>query len=148
LQRGGEMTDLANDRAEIADLLARYCLALDHHDIEGWVALFIPDAQYMVYGRTFEGHEGLRTMMEAAPRGLHLGGPPEIELFGDRAVTRQNLLFVQADTQALRLAVYADELVRTVSDGWRIALRSCQFMGFDGVLSERSPRRPKPGREI
>ena len=85
--------DVANDRTEIANLLARYCLTLDHHDIDGWVSLFTPEAQYVVYGRTFEGREGLRDMMGAAPRGLHLGGPPEIDLHGDRAVTRQNLLF-------------------------------------------------------
>ena len=135
------MDDNSDDMAEIANLLSRYCLALDHHDIDGWTALFTPDARYVVYGRTFEGHEGLRNMMEAAPRGLHLGGPPEIELHGDRATTRQNLLFVQADTQELRLAVYSDDLVRTVTSGWRIATRSCQFMGYDGVLSDRPPRR-------
>jgi 3-phenylpropionate/cinnamic acid dioxygenase small subunit len=136
--------DSSNDRAEITNLLARYCLTLDHHDIAGWVSLFTPDAKYVVYGRSFEGHEGLGRMMEAAPRGLHLGGPPEIELDGDRAATRQNLLFVQADTQELRLAVYSDELVRTASDGWRIASRMCQFMGFDGALADRPPRRSEP----
>jgi len=138
------MAEVTDDRIEIANLLARYCLTLDHHDIDGWVLLFTPDARYAVYGRTFDGHEGLRKMMAAAPRGLHLGGPPEIELHGDRAVTRQNLLFVQADTQEFRLSVYSDELVRTASDGWRIATRSCQFMGFDGVLSDRPPRRAAP----
>jgi uncharacterized protein (TIGR02246 family) len=135
----------AADRTEITKLFARYCLTLDHHDIEGWVSLFTPDAHYIVYGQTFEGHDGLRRMMNAAPRGLHLGGPPEIELNGDRAVTRQNLLFVQADTQELRLAVYSDDLVRTSNEGWRIASRSCQFMGFDGELRDRPPRRAESG---
>jgi uncharacterized protein (TIGR02246 family) len=139
------MMDPTNDRSEIVNLLARYCLTLDHHDIEGWVSLFTPDAQYVVYGRAFEGREGLRNMMDAAPRGLHLGGPPEIELYGDRAVTRQNLLFVQADTQELRLAVYSDDLVRTADQGWLIAKRTCQFMGSDGVLRDRPPRRSESG---
>lgn len=139
------MVDTSSDRAEILNLLARYCVTLDHHDIAGWVSLFTSDATYVVYGRAFEGHEGLRTMMEAAPRGLHLGGPPEIDLHGDRATTRQNLLFVQADTQELRLAVYCDELVRTAEEGWRIASRKCQFMGSDGVLGDRPPRRVERG---
>jgi len=134
------MADAA-DRTEIVNLLARYCLTLDHHDIEGWISLFIPDGRYVVYGQTFEGHEGLRRMMSTAPRGLHLGGPPEIELHGDRAMTRQNLLFIQADTQESRLAVYSDDLVKTSKEGWRIAARHCQFMGFDGELGDRPPRR-------
>jgi uncharacterized protein (TIGR02246 family) len=141
------LADPASDMAEIVNLFARYCLTLDHHDIEGWVSLFTSDATYVVYGRSFDGHDGLRAMMEAAPRGLHLGGPPEIELQGDRAVTRQDLLFVQADTQELRLAVYTDDLVRTANDGWRIASRRCQFMGRDGVLADRPPRRVKPEEE-
>jgi hypothetical protein len=65
-------------------------------------------------------------------------------LNGDRAVTRQNLLFIQADTQESRLAVYSDDLART-NDGWRIATRRCQFMGFDGVLRDRPPRRAGSG---
>jgi uncharacterized protein (TIGR02246 family) len=138
------MPDVSSDMAEITNLLARYCLTLDNHDIAGWVSLFTSDATYVVYGRSFEGREGLGKMMDAAPRGLHLGGPPEIELDGDRAATRQNLLFVQADTQELRLAVYSDELVRTANEGWRIATRRCQFMDYDGVLGDRPPRRVEP----
>jgi hypothetical protein len=74
------------DHVAIADLLARYCLALDADDVESWVDLFLPDARYEVYGRSFDGHEGLRRMIGAAPGGLHLGGPPVIEMTGaDRA---------------------------------------------------------------
>ena len=42
--------EATNDRTEIVNLLARYCLTLDHHDIEGWVSLFTPEAHYVVYG--------------------------------------------------------------------------------------------------
>lgn len=124
------------DDAEIRNLLARYCLALDLDDVEGWVALFTPDASYHVYGRAFEGHDGLRKMMAAAPGGLHLGGPPVVErVDDDRATTRQNLLFVERGTSEMRSAVYDDELVRT-ADGWRIARRRCRFLTADG-LSDR-----------
>ena len=64
---------------------------------------------------------------------------------GDRATTCQNLLFVQAETQELRLAVYSDDLVKTPDKGWLIAKRSCQFMGADGVLRDRPPRRTEAG---
>ena len=87
------MLPTPDDQVAISDLLARYCLTLDVDDVEGWVQLFLPDCRYEVYGRTWEGHEGLRAMMAAAPGGLHLGGLPVIEMTSpDRAKTARNLL--------------------------------------------------------
>jgi hypothetical protein len=130
------MLPTPEDRGEISDLLARYCLTLDRHDVDGWVALFTPDASYRVYGRSFDGHEGLRRMMAAAPGGLHLGGPPVIDLLdADHARTTRNLLFVERGEGPQRSAVYTDELVRT-EHGWRIASCRCQFIVADG-LSDR-----------
>jgi hypothetical protein len=121
------------DDAAIRDLLARYCRCLDLDDVEGWVALFTTDATYHVYGRAFEGHDGLRAMMRGAPGGLHLGGPPVVEgVDADHATTWQNLLFVERGTGQMRSAVYDDELVRT-PDGWRIASRRCRFIVADGL---------------
>jgi hypothetical protein len=127
------------DHVAICDLMARYCLTLDVDDVEGWVALFTPDARYEVYGRSFDGHEGLRRMAAAAPGGLHLGGPPVIELLDEeRARTTRNLLFVERGDGVSRSAVYTDELVRT-PDGWRIASCRCRFIVADG-LSDRPAR--------
>ena len=126
------------DHAAIANLLARYCLALDLDDVEAWVALFTPDASFEVYGRSFVGHDGLRAMAAAAPGGLHLGGPPVIEMVdGDTARTTQNLLFVDRAGGGTRSAVYTDELRRT-PEGWRIATRRCRFIVAEG-LSDRPP---------
>lgn len=124
--------DPREDREQVADLLARYCLALDRHEVETWVGLFTPGAVYHVYGRSFEGHDGLRAMATAAPHGLHLGGPAVIEVEGDTATTQQNLLFLDVATGELRGAVYDDELVRT-SGGWRFASRRCRFITPDGL---------------
>ncbi len=133
------MEPTAEDHAAITNLLARYCLALDLDDVEGWVELFLPEATYEVYGRTFEGHAGLRQMMSAAPGGLHLGGVPVVEMLDqDRARTRQNLLFVGRADGVWRSAVYVDELRRT-PQGWRIASRRCRFIVADG-LSDRPER--------
>jgi SnoaL-like domain len=122
----------ADDHAEIVQLMARYCLLLDLDDIDRWVHLFTPDATYEVYGRTYVGHDGLRSMTAGAPGGLHLGGPPMIEHLGpDRATTLQNLQFSGRNGE-VRLAVYHDELVRT-ADGWRIASRRCRFMTAEGL---------------
>lgn len=123
-----EQTDLE----AIRDLLARYCLHLDKDEHEDWVALFTPDATYQVYGRSFEGHQGLLRMATGAPGGLHLGGPPVIELDGDTARTSQNLLFVDRGNGQSRGAVYDDVLVRT-AEGWRFASRRCRFVTAHGL---------------
>jgi hypothetical protein len=121
------------DHVAITDLLARYCLALDTDDTDGWIALFLSDARFEVYGRSHDGHEGLRSMVTAAPGGLHLGGPPVIELTApDRARTTRNLLFVDRQTGEARHAVYTDDLQRT-ADGWRIARVRCRFITADGL---------------
>ena len=69
-----------DEHAAITNLLAHYCLSLDHDDVDTWVSLFTEDGQFDVYGRSFDGREGLRKMMAAAPKGLHLGGPPLIRM--------------------------------------------------------------------
>jgi hypothetical protein len=133
------MLPSAEDHVAITDLLARYCLSLDLGDVEGWVALFTPDARYEVYGRSFDGHAGLRAMLEAAPGGLHLGGPPAVEMLDrDHARSRRNLLFVDRASGVSRSAVYTDELHRT-DRGWRIARCRCQFIVRDG-LGDRPDR--------
>jgi len=133
------MLPTPEDQVAIYDLLARYCLTLDMDDVEAWVSLFLPDASYQVYGRSWDGHEGLRKMGESAPGGLHLGGPPIIEMTEpDRARTTRNLLFAEAKTGEMRNAVYTDELHRT-AEGWRIAHTRCQFIVADG-LSDRPDR--------
>jgi hypothetical protein len=127
------MLPTPEDHVAIADLLARYCLALDTGDAEGWVALFLPDARFEVYGRSYDGHEGLRRMVGAAPAGLHLGGPPVIEMTRpDRARTQRNLLFVDRASGEARRAVYTDEVQRTAA-GWRIAHVRCRFITAEGL---------------
>ena len=121
------------DHVAITQLLARYCLALDHDDLDAWVDLFTPDAVYAVYGREYVGHDGLRKLMTGAPGGLHLGGPPVIHMVdADHATTHQNLLFAEAQEGIQRSALYDDDLVRT-PDGWRIARRRCRFITPDGI---------------
>jgi hypothetical protein len=130
------MLPTPEDHVEITDLLARYCIALDVDDVEGWLDLFTDDGRFEVYGRSFAGHDGLRRMATGAPGGLHLGGPPVIEMLtADTARTRQNLLFVERTGAEQRSAVYTDELRRTPS-GWRFVSRRCQFI-VAGGLSDR-----------
>jgi hypothetical protein len=125
-----------DEQAAITNLLAHYCLSLDHDDIETWISLFTHDASFNVYGRSFDGHEGLRKMTAAAPKGLHLGGPPLILMHdAHSAQTEQNLLFIDRQSGESRSAVYRDEVVRT-EEGWKIRSRTCWFIVPEG-LSER-----------
>jgi len=125
-----------DEHSAITNLMARYCLFLDRDDIETWVSLFTEDGSFEAYGRSFDGHRRLGKMISAAPKGLHLGGLPLIEMLdSDRARTEQNLLFIDRESGVSRSAVYRDEVVRT-GDGWKIRKRTCQFIVSDG-LSDR-----------
>ena len=78
-------------------------------------------------------------MLSGAPGGLHLGGPPVIEMVDrDHARTTRNLMFVERGDGESRSAVYTDELRRT-AEGWRIVTTRCRFIVADG-LSDRPAR--------
>lgn len=127
-----------SDVEPIRDLLGRYCLHLDLHEVDQWVALFTPEATYEVFGRTFTGHDEIRGIAQNAPRGLHLGGQPVIRVHGESATSRQNLLFVETATGIQRAAIYDDELLLT-DRGWRFSRRRCRFLVSDGI-AERPER--------
>ncbi len=94
--------DIFSDRAEIRELIAAYALALDAEDIDQCVALFVPDAEFLVYGRAFTGHDGIGQMFRDAPRGLHHTGVSRIDVRGDTATARSQVLFVRAADLHLR----------------------------------------------
>jgi hypothetical protein len=122
---------VSDDRA-IRDLLACYALALDTDDIDGCVDLFTDDGEFVVFGREFNGRDQIRAMFESAPRGLHLTGVSSIEVSGDAAKARSQVLLVEAGTLQLRPALFDDELSR---DGqrWRFRSRRCRFITSVGL---------------
>jgi uncharacterized protein (TIGR02246 family) len=127
------------DSTAIRELIAVYALALDAGDIEECVQLFTANAQFLVYGRSFDGHDGIRQMFQDAPRGLHLTGVSRIDVRGDTATARSQVLFVRAVDLHQRLALYDDEFV-TEGEKWRFQRRRCQFV-TSGGLSD-SPEGP------
>jgi uncharacterized protein (TIGR02246 family) len=130
------VTDGAStDQAAIRELIASYALALDAGDTDGCVRLFTADAEFLVYGRSFAGHDGIGTMFREAPRGLHLTGVSRIDIHGDAATARSQVLFVRAGDLHLRPALYDDELVRDVTDNgrWLFQRRRCQFITSNGL---------------
>jgi uncharacterized protein (TIGR02246 family) len=122
---------VTDDRA-IRDLIACYALALDTDDIDRCVDLFTDDGAFVVFGREFNGRDQIRGMFESAPRGLHLTGVSSIEVAGDAATARSQVLLVEAGTQHLRPALFDDELRR---DGrrWRFRRRRCRFITSGGL---------------
>ena len=107
-------------------------MALDTDDIDRCVDLFTDDGAFVVFGREFNGRDQIRAMFESAPRGLHLTGVSSVEVSGDAATARSQVLLVEAGTQHLRPALFDDELSR---DGrrWRFRRRRCRFVTSGGL---------------
>ncbi|MCV7410081.1 hypothetical protein AWC05_22530 [Mycobacterium florentinum] len=126
---------MTDDEAAIRELIAGYALALDAGDIDECVRLFTTDGEFLVYGRTFAGHEAIAKMFRDAPCGLHLTGVSRIDVGPDdpgTATARSQVLFVRARDLHLRPALYDDQLVRR--DGhWRFRQRRCQFVTSHGL---------------
>jgi uncharacterized protein (TIGR02246 family) len=127
------------DQAAIRELIAGYALALDAGDVDGCVGLFAADAEFLVYGRSFAGHDGIGKMFRDAPRGLHLTGVSRIDVRANTATARSQVLFVRAGDLHLRPGLYDDELVR-ISGQWRFQRRRCQFITSHGLAD--SPEVP------
>lgn len=123
---------MTDDQAAIREVIAGYALALDAGDIEGCLRLFSADAEFVVYGRSFAGPDEIAKMFRDAPRGLHLTGASRIDVRGDTANARSQVLFVRAGDLHLRPALYDDEIVRL--DGrWCFRRRRCQFVTSHGL---------------
>ncbi len=123
-----------SDDKEIRELLATYALTLDVDDFDGCLELFTDDGEFLVYGKTWAG-EGIRDMFTRAPRGMHLCGATLVDLHGETATARTQMLFIESSTHELRPALYDDDLVRS-QGRWRFRRRRCQFLTIKG-LSDR-----------
>jgi hypothetical protein len=127
------MTDgTSTDHAAIRGLIADYALALDARDIDGCVRLFTDDGEFLVYGRSFTGRDGIGQMFSDSPHGLHLTGVSRIDVRGDAATARSQVLFVRAGDLQLRPALYDDELTRQ-GPQWFFRRRRCQFITSHGL---------------
>lgn len=143
---------VAVDRSEIADLLARYAIALDTRDWELLATCFVPDATYrFAHAGEVSGIAEIvavcRRSLEPLDASQHLVGAASVEVDGDRARSRcpfqaQHVkggldggpLYVVAGT-------YLDELRRT-DTGWRIEHRELKSVWTDGnpAVLARTPR--------
>lgn len=121
--------------AAIRELLADYVLALDADEVDECLQLFTEDAEFEVYGRVFVGRDDIGTMFRRAPHGLHLLGASHVDVVGDDATARSQLLFVEAGGRQLRSARYDDEVIRR-GGRWLFRRRQCRFITRAGLSVE------------
>ena len=137
--------DQMADIIEIEQLLARYAVGMTQDDIDTVMDVFTPDGWYSAFGDkyTLADFPGL---VAAAPKGLFLVGPPEIDLDGDEATGTQPLCFVEQSNHNMRIGWYSDTYRRT-EKGWRLATRAMTFQRRSGARDSgrpHDPNRPEP----
>lgn len=141
------------DRLDIADVLARYCVALDSRDWELLEQVFTPDATAR-YGRAGQPR-GLpaivavvRSSLEPLDASQHFIGTSLVEPDGADGARGRTYLIAQHvcgglpdGSQFVVAGTYVDRFVRT-PDGWRIRERhlvETWTRGNPAVLSRPSP---------
>lgn len=140
---------VAADAPEISRLLDRYLLGLDENRLdETWAAsLFTDDALVEFPIGRHRGRDGLagfhRAAMAKFTRTQHLNSPAVVDLAGDRATLRANLISTQVlPTGALfTTGTAARGEARRTPEGWRL-----QRLSFDLVWRIGDPPQPADRR--
>jgi hypothetical protein len=117
----------AQDYFEIQQLYARYNIAIDSGDAEGWAATFTPDGAF----NTLSGHDALvgfiktwREKLNGATR-KHWNNNLQVSGNAKEASATTYLMLVDLSTKPpsiLMTGSYTDSLVKT-KDGWRFTKR-------------------------
>ena len=117
----------AQDYFEIQQLYARYNIAIDSGDAEGWAATFTPDGVF----NTFSGHDALvgfiKTWREKLNGATRKHWNNNLQVIGNskEASATTYLMLVDFSTKPpsiLMSGSYTDSLVKT-KDGWRFTKR-------------------------
>jgi uncharacterized protein (TIGR02246 family) len=117
----------AQDYFEIQQLYARYNIAIDNGDAEGWAATFTPDGAF----NTMVGHDALvgfvkmwREKLNGATR-KHWNNNLQVTGDSKEASAFVYLMLVDYSTKPatiLTTGTYTDSLIKT-KDGWRFTKR-------------------------
>ncbi len=127
------------DIIEIEQLLARYAVGMTKDDIDTVMEVFTSDGTYSAFGDEYALADFPR-LVAAAPKGLFLVGPPEIDLDGDEATGTQPLCFVDQTNHDMRIGYYNDTYRRT-DRGWGLATPPLTFFS-------PPPARPEGGGRL
>ncbi|WP_262001640.1 MULTISPECIES: nuclear transport factor 2 family protein [Microbacterium] len=132
------------DRAEIADLIARYGPAADSGDADAVAALWAPGGTYQ-FDDTVLGADDIRSLVsipthvEYMRRGCaHIVSAPRIEIDGDDAVAVTHSVVMLREGERWigeRVSANRWELRRT-ADGWRVQRRRNRLLDGDGAARE------------
>jgi hypothetical protein len=138
-------TPPVEDVIELQQLLARYAVGMTKNDIDAVTDVFTSDGTYSAFGDTY-GLADFPALVEAAPKGLFLVGPPMLAFDGDTGTGEQPLCFVDQTNHDMRIGWYTDTYRRT-ADGWRLHTRSMTFLRRSGAHDSgrpHDPSRPAP----
>ena len=134
----------AQDYFEIQQLYARYNIAIDNGDAEGWAATFTPDGAF----NTMVGHDALvgfvkmwREKLNGATR-KHWNNNLQITGNSQEASAFVYLMLLDFSTKPatiLTTGTYTDTLIKT-KDGWRFTKRITK-----GDVAPASPGPPAAG---
>ena len=132
------------DRAAIADIIARYGPAADSGDADAVAALWAPDGTYQ-FDDTVLDADGIRSLVtipthvQYMRRGCaHIVSAPRIEIDGDAAVAITHSVVMLRDEERWvgeRVSANRWELRRTAA-GWRVQSRRNRLLDGDGAARE------------
>ncbi len=138
----------AQDYADIQQLYARYNIAIDSGDAEGWAATFTPDGVF----NTFTGHDALvgfvkmwREKLGGATR-KHWNTNLQITGNGKEASGYVYLMLIDFSTKPpgiVTTATYTDSLIKT-KDGWRFTKRITKGDSAPAAPSAPAANPPPP----
>lgn len=116
-----------DDYEAIRQLVARYNVAFDDLDVQGWVDCFTDDGFFerSNAGRSYSGSRELAELISEFPvQGRHVTTDFQIRVIGDEATMSCYLTYLdRANHHALAMfGVYADEL-RRVDGNWKFSSR-------------------------
>jgi hypothetical protein len=121
--------DLLLARAEITDLLGRYCIAFDDQDWDALGELWADGCEFLVDGVGPSGRDEvltfLRGCLPAGYRSKHMISPPVIDLADDlqSARVRTDVIWLSQEFRIEIVARYDDEVV--CRDGrWQLHRRN------------------------
>jgi uncharacterized protein (TIGR02246 family) len=127
IERGLEHAPVATtseDRDEIRDLYARYCLFFDQGAAADWAAMYTEDGEFVGSGQHLRGRAALEEFLAGLPAGTRhrITANHVIDIDGDRAVCTSSVLLL--DGGAIASSGRAVDQLRRVDGTWRIAHRS------------------------
>ena len=135
------------ERAELADLMARYAIYADAGEGDAFAAMFTEDGELVIRDQAVRGRSNLAAMINRkTSRTLHLPSAPVlVKVAPDRVRARSQLLFMRDATASASgesgFAVYEDTIVKT-PQGWRFQQRRAAEK--QPVTAEMLPANPMP----